>query len=327
MLILSRRDVERLLDLDRLIDAVGEAMGELSAGRASMPPRVAAMVPAHEGLLAAMPAALPRAGALTTKLVTLFPRNAGTRLPTHQAVIVAFDPATGAPLALMDGTYVTAMRTAAGSALSARLLARPGASILAIVGTGVQARAHGLMLPRVRRIAQGRVAGRDPARVAALAEELAKETGIPFAAAPSIAAALSGADIACAATHSPQPVIRREWLAAGTHVTSVGLNPGGREVDAQTVADAVVVVESRAAALAPFPAGANDLEWSIRDGLISAGQVVEIGELVNGTRAGRTSDAQITLYKSVGVAVQDAAAAALVLEAARKAGAGVEVDV
>jgi hypothetical protein len=121
-------------------------------------------------------------------------------------------------------------------------------------------------------------------------------------------------------------LIRREWLAAGTHVTSVGLNPGGREVDAQTVADALVVVESRAAALAPFPAGANDLEWSIRDGLISAGQVVEIGELVNGTRAGRTSDAQITLYKSVGVAVQDAAAAALVLEAARKTGTGVEVE-
>jgi ornithine cyclodeaminase/alanine dehydrogenase-like protein (mu-crystallin family) len=122
-------------------------------------------------------------------------------------------------------------------------------------------------------------------------------------------------------------VIRREWLAAGTHVTSVGLNPGGREVDAQTVAEALVVVESRASSLAPFPAGANDLAWSIRDGLISAGQVVEIGELVNGTRAGRTSDAQITLYKSVGVAVQDAAAAALVLQAARKTGTGIEVDI
>jgi ornithine cyclodeaminase len=326
MLILSRREVERLLDPDRLIDAVAEAMAELSAGRASMPARVAARVPERDGLLAVMPAALPRAGALTAKLVSLFPRNAGTGTPTHQAVIVAFDPETGTPAALMDGTFITAMRTAAGSALSARLLAREGASILAIVGTGVQARAHGLMLPRVRRISQGRIAGRDFAKSAALAEELTKETGIPFTAARSIPAALSGADIACATTLSAEPVIRREWLAAGTHVASVGVVPDGREVDAETVADALVVVESRASALAPFPAGANDLAWPIRDGLITADRIAEIGELLNGTRPGRISDEQITLYKSVGVAVQDAAAAALVLQAARKAGAGVEVE-
>ena len=324
MLFLSRREVEKLLDPDQLIDAVGRAMAELSAGRVSMPARVAAMVPERNGLLGAMPAALPEAGALTAKLVSVFPRNVD--LPTHQAVIVAFDPATGTPAALMDATYITAMRTAAGSALSARLLARADAAVLAIVGTGVQARAHGLMIPRVRRISRGRVAGRNAAKAAALAGELTEATGIPFQAAPSLAAALSGADIACATTHSTEPMLRREWIAPGTHLTSVGVTAEGREVDAQTMADALVVVESRAASLAPYPSGANDLAWAIRDGALRAESIVELGELLNGTKTGRTFAAQITLYKSVGVAVQDAVAAALVLQAARKAGAGVELQ-
>src|SRR4051794_2267351 len=137
VLLLSRADIERLLDLEALIDALGDAMANLSDGRASVPNRVAAVVPDRDGMLAAMPAYDPSNQALTTKLVSLFPGNAGTALPTHQAVILAFDPATGEPLALLDGTYITAMRTGAGSALSARLLARADASVLAIIGTGV----------------------------------------------------------------------------------------------------------------------------------------------------------------------------------------------
>ena len=139
MLLLTRRDVEALLDPDRLIDAVADAMVDLSAGTAAMPPRVAAAVDGRDAFLAAMPAYLPGAGALTTKLVSVFPHNHDVGLPSHQALIVAFDPDTGTPTAVMDGTHITAMRTAAGSALSARLLARPDASVLAILGTGVQA--------------------------------------------------------------------------------------------------------------------------------------------------------------------------------------------
>src|SRR5262245_1384182 len=174
MLLLSRDDVERLLDLDRLIDAVADAMVEVSAGTVSMPPRVAASVDRPEGLLAAMPAYLPGAGALTTKLVSVFPANARRGRPSHQAVIAMFEPETGTPAAVMDGEYITAMRTAAGSALSTRLLARADASTLAIVGTGVQARSHGAMLPRARGFARGVVAGRHREKAERLASELSE---------------------------------------------------------------------------------------------------------------------------------------------------------
>jgi alanine dehydrogenase len=326
ILVLTRDDVRSLLDLDALVDAVAEAMADLSAGRASMPPRTAAVV--RDGtILGVMPAYLPSAGALTTKLVSLFPSNAGTGVPTHQALIVAFDANTGTPVAVLDGEHITATRTAAGSALATRLLARPDAAVLAILGTGVQARSHAHAVTRVRDFRQILVAGRTVDAATAFADSLSEELGRPVTAAPSFDAAAREADVVCACTHSPQPVVRRHALGRGTHVTSVGVNPAGREVDAETVRDALVVVEQRASALAPFPSGANDLTWPIRDGVIPKAHVhTELGELVDGTAAGRASAEQLTLYKSVGVAVQDAAAAALVLGAAREGGVGTAVD-
>jgi ornithine cyclodeaminase/alanine dehydrogenase-like protein (mu-crystallin family) len=324
VLVLTRAQVEELLDLDELIEALAAAMADLSAGRASAPDRIAALVPERDGFLAAMPGYVPSAGVLMAKLVSLFPRNAGTGVPTHQAVIVSCDPDTGRPSALLDGTVITAARTGAASALSARLLARPDAAVLAILGTGVQARSHARAMCRVRPIREIRVAGRDPARSAALADELSAELDVPARGAASYAEALGGADIACATTHPTQPVVRRAWLTPGVHVTSVGF--GGREIDDETLVGALVCVESRRAALAPYPAGAADLHEPIRDGRITAEHVhAELGELVAGTRPGRTADDQITLYKSVGVAVQDAAAAALVLRAARERNVGTEV--
>ena len=328
MLLLSRAEVEELLDLDALIDALAEAMADLSAGRASVPHRVAALVPEHEGLLAAMPGYTPSAGALASKLVTLFPVNAGTTLPTHQAVIAVFDPDNGRPTALLDGTAITAIRTGAGSALATRLLAREDATVLAILGTGVQARSHARAVTRVRSFQELRVAGRDRAKAEALAEELAGELDLAVRAAASWEEACDGADVVCATTHALEPVVRRESLASGTHVTSVGYNVQGREVDDTTVVDSLVVVESREAALAPVPAGSNDLLQPIERGLIDADHVhAEIGELVEGTKPGRSTSDQITLYKSVGVAVQDGAAAALVVRAARERGAGREVEI
>jgi ornithine cyclodeaminase/alanine dehydrogenase-like protein (mu-crystallin family) len=327
VLILSRAEVRELLDLDDLVDAVAEAMADLSAGSASVPPRVAAFVDDVGGLLAAMPAYLPSKRALETKLVSLFPGNAGSALPTHQAVIVTFDPENGSPSSLMDATYITEVRTAAGSALSTRLLARTEAEVLAVIGTGVQARAHARAVPRVRPIREIRVAGRDPEKARAFASALAADLGIEVRPADSPDDAMEGADVVCACTHALDPVVRREWVAPGMHVTSVGLNRDGREVDGETVRDSLVVVESRQAVLAPFPAGANDLTWPIRDGLLTEDHIhAELGELVAGTRPGRTTPEQITLYKSVGVGAQDAAAAALVLQAARDQGAGVEVE-
>ena len=325
MLVLTRSEVESLIDPDALRAAVAAAMADLSAGRASMPARIAALVGERDGLLAAMPAYLPSAGALTTKLVSLFPRN--TDRPTHQAVIVVFDPAHGTPVALMDGEAITAARTAAGSALATDLLARRDARVLAVLGTGVQARAHLRAVPRVRAFAEIRVAGRDAAKARALAEDARGWLDAPVRAMASYADALAGADVVSAATHSPEPVVRREWLGRGAHVTSVGYNTAGREVDGATLRDAVLVVASRAAALAPPPAGSGDIARAIAEGAMTADHVhAELGELVAGTKRGRTRDDELTVYKSVGVAVQDAAAAALILTAARRAKIGREIN-
>jgi ornithine cyclodeaminase len=249
-----------------------------------------------------MPAYLPSSNVLEVKLVSLFEGNAGTDLPTHQAAIAVFDPERGNIVALMDGTYITATRTAAGAALSVRELARKDARVLAICGTGVQGRSHLEALRRLRDWDEIRVAGRDPSKAEFTFED-----------------AVRGADVVCATTHSPEPVVRLEWLKPGVHVTSVGMNPEGFEVDAPLVEQAAVFVESRAAAFAPFPAGAGELA------ALDQAEVTEIGEVLAGTRPGRTGDEQLTLYKSVGVGVMDAAAAALVLAAARERGVGTEI--
>jgi ornithine cyclodeaminase len=284
MLVLSRAEVEELLDLDELIDALARAHVELSAGAASMPPRIAAFA-GGDGLLGAMPAYLPSAG-LGCKLVSLFPHNVDR--PTHQAEIVIFDPENGTPAAVMDGTYITAMRTAAAAALATRVLAREDARVLAILGTGVQSQAAQEMFPRVRDFTEIRVAGRG-----------------------EYEDAVRGADVVHAATHSADPVVLADWLSPGAHVSSVGYNAPGSELDLAIVARAdVICIESRDSVFAPPPSGAPELAGVDRE------RAVELGEVIAGTRPGRTSDDELTLYKSVGVAVQDLAAAALVLAAA-----------
>ena len=293
MLVLSRRDVETLLDLDELIEALARAHAELSAGHASIPPRIAAFAPA--GLLGAMPAYLPSAG-LGCKLVSVFPEN--TDRGTHQAAIMLFEPENGSPLALLDGTYITAMRTAAAAALSAKLLAREDAKVLAVLGTGVQGRAAVEMFQRVRAFAEVRVAGRG-----------------------EFEDAVRGADVVAAATAAEEPVVRAEWLSPGVHVTSVGYHPPGSELDPAVVARAdLVCVELRDSSFAAPPAGAVELAG------VDPEQAVELGELVAGSRPGRGSESEITLYKSVGVAIQDLAAAALVLRAARERNIGQEIE-
>ena len=326
MIILSSADTQSMLDPDALRRALATAMAELSAGRVSMPPRIAAYVQERGALVAAMPAYLPAMRTVAAKLVSLFPGNAGTALPTHQAIVVVFDAATGQPVALLDGTSITTARTAAGSALATDLLARPDATVLAIIGTGVQARAHAHAVIRVRPFRELRISGRDQGRAAALVAELRGVLDIEIVVAANAADACAGADVVCLTTSAAEPVIRRADLWPGTHVNSVGFESVGREIDSATVADALVVVESRASVLAPTPAGSNDLRVPIEEGLLDPHELVELGELVNGTATGRTFAEQLTLYKSVGVAVQDAAAAALVLAAARETGLGFEFD-
>ena len=309
MLVLTRSDVESLLDLDELVGALARAHEELSSGAVSMPARIAAM--AADGLLGAMPSYSPSAG-LGCKLVTLFPHN--TDRPTHQAAIVLFDPDSGTPVALMDGTHITATRTAAAAALAARLLARSNAQVLAILGSGVQARSHAQAFAGVREWTEIRIAGRNPAKAEALAAELGTT------ACPSFEAAVRGADVVAATTHSAEPVVRAEWVAPGAHVSSVGYNAPGSELDPALVRAATIVVESRDSSFAPPPGGAPELAD------VDRASVAELGEVLDGSRRGRTTPVEITLYKSVGVAVQDLAAAALVLAAARERGTGLEIE-
>ena len=316
MLVLNVDQVSALLDMDALIDALAPAMVELSLGQVSMPPRTAALVQG-KGLLGTMPAYLPSTHTLSCKLVTVFPGNAKLGLHTHQAVVMLFDADTGTPKAMLDGTVITALRTAAGSALATRLLARQDASVLLIVGTGVQALSHGRAVARVRKLREIRVTGRDATKAEQAAQVLGKELSTTSRGYLIGAEAFHNADIICSTTHTEQPVVKGAWLEPGMHVNSVGLNPQGRELDADAVQKARVFVESRAAALAPLPSGAGDL--------VGAVVHAEIGEVLSGAKPGRESAKQITLYKSVGVAVQDAVAAQLVYDAALKRHLGREI--
>ena len=323
MRVIDRATVHQLLDPAELVDAVAVAMADLSSGSASVPPRIAAHAGAA-GLLATMPAYSPGLGVLAAKLLTVYPDNVAAGHPVHQALIAAFDPETGRPTALMEGDAITALRTAAGSALSVRLLARDDADVLAVLGTGPQALAHARLAAPVRPFREVRVAGRDAAKTAALVRDLA-DYGV-VARACGLAEAVDGADVVCAATSTIEPIVRAGEVRDGTHVASVGYIPQGREVDPRLYAGALLVVEHRDTTLSPFPAGSNDLVDAVAAGTVDPAAVVEIGELVRGTRAGRTDDRQITIYKSVGVAVQDAAAAAVVVAAARRSGTGLQVD-
>jgi alanine dehydrogenase len=310
VLVLSEAEVRSLLTFDRLMERISDALIAVSRGDVSVPPRVAATVP-DRGFTAAMPGYVN--GVLETKLVSVFPGNERRGLPSHQAVIVAFDAETGTPLALMDGTWITACRTAATSALATRALARPDAEVLAVIGTGVQARAHLSILPHGHPFREIRVAGRTPAKVAAIAEE----TGATRCA--TVADAVRGADVVSLCTNAAEPVIERRWLAAGTHVNSIGYNEDGGELDEATIREGRLVVESRVA-FEPLPAGARELQG------LEPSDADELGEILSGNRRGRTSTDQITVYKSMGHAAEDAAAAGLVLERAREVGAGASVE-
>ncbi|MCP3912354.1 MAG: ornithine cyclodeaminase family protein [Actinomycetia bacterium] len=317
---------EAMLEPDSLREALGVAMAEVSAGRVSMPPRIAAQNPDVGGLMAVMPAYIPALGAMATKIVNVYPGNAGTEFPTHQAIVVLVEPDTGELLGMFDGDSITAARTAAGSALSTDLLARSDARVLCICGTGVQAHSHAVAVERVRPFDEIRIAGRSAEKAATLAVRLTEEMGRDVVAAAGFEDGCRGADVVCATTDASEPVVQRDWLAPGTHVTAVGFNAVGREIDTATVADALLVVETADTAFAMFPAGSNDLRIPLEEGAITADHVhAEIGELVSGTKPGRTSPEQLTLYKSVGVAAQDVAAAKLVHDRAIAHGAGIDL--
>jgi len=309
LLYLSREDVERLLDVDAMLDVLGKALIAFSAGITIVPPRVGIRVP-DLGLMGTMPGYVPGV-ALEVKLVSVFPDNHEHALPSHQGLIALFDESNGAPLAIMDGTYITAIRTGGTAAVATRALARKGAKVLAILGAGVQGASHLETLPRVRDFEEIRIASRDASKAAALASRhpLARAVG-------SFEDAVRGADVIACCTDSHEPVIRRDWLKPGVHVSSVG-GTFGPEIDPMTMSAARVFVEWRGAATNPPPAGAHELQG------LDAEKLTEVGEVLAGTRPGRLSEEEITVYKSTGHAVEDAATARLVFDRARAEGAGI----
>lgn len=228
---------------------------------------------------------------------------------------------------MLDGGDITAARTAAGSALATQLLAREDVETLTVIGTGVQARAHAKALSTIRDFSLIQIAGRDPAKAEQLAQELNTDLDVTVTANSSIEQAVLQADIICTTTHAAEPVLNWKWIKAGTHINSVGVNPKGREIDGETVQNAQVFVEAISSALAPPPGGANELLWPIRDGLITEDHICgEIGALNSGDIEGRQNEADVTLYKSVGVGVQDAVTADLVYRQAVAQGLGISLE-
>ena len=308
LLYLDRSDVERLLDIDAMLDALGAAFVAFSEGRTSVPPRTAARS-GERGLLGAMPGYVPGVG-LEIKLVTVFPGNHGTELPSHQGLIALFAEENGAPLAVMDGTFITAIRTGGSAAVAARALSREDSRVLAILGAGVQGRSHLDTFTHVRDFSEIRIASRNPDH----AQELAASH--PSArVAGSMEEAVRGADVVACCTDAREPIVRLEWLSPGAHVSSVG-GTFGPEVDPAIVASSRVFVEWRGAVTNAPPAGAVELQG------MDPASVTEVGEVLSGSRPGRTSAGEITLYKSTGHAVEDAATARLVYDRALATGAG-----
>ena len=304
MLILDEAAVRELLDLRDLIPAMERALSALSAGKVVQPVRVMLPVAEHGGFLGSMPAYA--GGQLGAKLVTFFPNNRG--VPTHHALVVLFEPQTGEPLVVMDGRLITEMRTAAVSAAATKCLARADASVLAILGSGVQAQSHLEALRLVREFREIRVWS--PRNAGAFAARF----GVTLAR--SAEDAVRGADVIVVATTSRTSVLKGEWLSAGVHINAVGApRPDWRELDEDVLRNAKIYVDSREAAMRE----SGDI--------IAAGTIVgEIGEVFAGTLAGRQSEQDVTLFKSVGLAVEDLASADLVYRAARSRGSQATIE-
>jgi ornithine cyclodeaminase/alanine dehydrogenase-like protein (mu-crystallin family) len=289
-MILDENAVEGLLRMEEVIPAMERALTDFSSGKVVQPTRVMVPVAEHQGFLGLMPAYT--GAALGTKLVAFYPQN--TDVPTHHAKILLFKPETGEPLVTIDGRLITEVRTAAVSAVATDRLARPDASVLAIIGSGVQASSHLEALKLVRNFREVRVWS--PRRAKAFAEKY------DVLAAPSAEEAVRRADVVVTATTSSTPVLSGEWLGPGVHINAVGApRPDWRELDDEVLRRARVYVDSREAAMEE----SGDV--------IAAEEIfAEVGEVVSGVKPGRRSDEEVTLFKSLGLAVEDVATAELV---------------
>lgn len=315
---LSEEDVRAVLSMQELIDTIEAAVKAFSAGEARQPVRT--VLEGDGGFFGSMPAYLKSAPAMGAKLVTVYHDNLSKGLPSHLATIVLLDPATGALLAVMDGRFITEARTGAASAVAARYLARKDASVLAIIGSGVQARSHIEALSLVRKFTDIRCWSPTAANVRKFVSE---SSGYPVRAVSDAETAVRGADVIVLATASSEPVIKDAWVKPGACVLSVGAcRPNQREMDPDLVARARLVVDTRAAALQE----SGDVVQGIREGRFGEGHIVaELGQVAATPKLGRTSDSDVTIFKSLGMAVEDVAAADLAYKRASKLAKGAAI--
>jgi alanine dehydrogenase len=304
------------------IEVMAETLRQLALGEGLQPLRSVMWLPDHRGLLGVMPGALGAAGGgiLGLKVVTVFPGNHGRGEETHLGSVLLFEPEAGRPLAILDAAAITAIRTAAVSAVATRALAREEAGELALLGSGVQASHHLAALALVRPVRRVRVWSRDAAKARQFAAVEAARHGLPVEAVASARDAVFGADLICTVTSAREPVLAGEWLASGAHVNAVGsCTPAARELDAPAMARARLYTDRRESVLHE----AGDFLQARREGAIGDEHIVgEIGELLAGRVAGRRSAAEITLFESLGLAVEDLAAAAHVYRQALARGIG-----
>ena len=308
ILMLRDEEVQTLLDPDSLLDALAGGFKSLSEGKVVAPPRNE-LTMAQAGFVLGMPAWQPGSDA-AIKLVSVFHANHEFGLPSHQALICLFDEQTGTPVSVMNGTAITAARTAGAAALSTRLLARSNASVLAIIGAGVQGNAHAQLLPRVRNFRDIRIASLNFTDAQQLAATLPQAHVVA-----SFEEAVRGADVICLCTSSSTPIISANWLSPGAHITSIGYAPPGGELDRNVIMRGKVFVETRLA-FEPPPAGCSELAG------LDPNTGTELGEVLLALRPGRQSDQEITVYKAMGHAMEDMVTANLVYKRARQQGVG-----
>lgn len=301
MLILSKEEVQSILDPSELLLALEDGFKALSSNELNVPARN--QVTAPKGFLLGMPAYMPNQH-LSVKLVSVFHENHKLNLPGHQALIALFDSETGTPIALMDGEYITALRTAASAILSIKLIARENVKTIAIVGAGVQGKSHLRMIGTLSGVERIWIASRDVSHARALAAPDSRAL-----AADSVHQAVHHADVVCMCTASPEPVIKSEWLQEGVHISSIGYRPPGGELPRDLIEKSNLFVESKNAFLPP-PVGSAELQG------LNPEIGTELGEVLLKQKPGRKSESETSVYKSMGHAMEDLVAANLVYEKA-----------
>lgn len=322
VLVVDAPTVRRLLPMERCIEVMERALVGLARGEAVNPLRSVLSLPFGETALAVMPGAQADPATFGVKVISIFPHNREVGLESHQGFVLLFEAEHGRPVALVDASQVTAVRTAAVSGVATRALAREDAGDLAIIGSGTQARTHLAAMRAVRPVQRVRAWSPNRQRLAAFVRE-AGDGGLPVEAVADPRAAVEAASLVCTVSAAREPVVRGEWLAPGAHLNAVGSAlPTARELDADAVRRSRLFVDRRESALKE----AGDILLAVQEGAIGEDHIVaELGEVLTGTAPGRTSRDEITLFKSLGLAVEDVATARAVVEAARAQGAGATI--